>query len=96
MAVPKGKVSKARRDKRRSSVWKLKVPGPTECVRSAVLTTAVRSRAPQRRTNSRSIRKAEANASAFAFFQNNSQAFLQFSRPDPLRLRKKLKNPETS
>ena len=26
MAVPKGKVSKARRDKRRSSVWKLKAP----------------------------------------------------------------------
>ena len=31
MAVPKGKVSKARRDKRRSSVWKLKVPGLTPC-----------------------------------------------------------------
>ena len=30
MAVPKGKVSKARRDKRRSSVWKLKVPGLSE------------------------------------------------------------------
>ena len=27
MAVPKGKVSKARRDKRRSAVWKLKAPG---------------------------------------------------------------------
>ena len=27
MAVPKGKVSKARRDKRRSSTWKLAVPG---------------------------------------------------------------------
>ena len=31
MAVPKGKVSKARRDKRRSSVWKLKAPGLTPC-----------------------------------------------------------------
>ena len=31
MAVPKSKVSKARRDKRRSSVWKLKVPGMVEC-----------------------------------------------------------------
>lgn len=31
MAVPKNKVSKARRDKRRSSVWKLEVPGMTEC-----------------------------------------------------------------
>ena len=27
MAVPKGKVSKARRDKRRSSHWKLAAPG---------------------------------------------------------------------
>ena len=31
MAVPKGKVSKARRDKRRSSVWKLELPGMTKC-----------------------------------------------------------------
>ncbi|MCL1828232.1 MAG: 50S ribosomal protein L32 [Oscillospiraceae bacterium] len=31
MAVPKGKVSKARRDKRRSSHWKLETPGITAC-----------------------------------------------------------------
>ncbi len=31
MAVPKRKVSKARRDKRRSNVWKLKLPGMTKC-----------------------------------------------------------------
>ncbi len=31
MAVPKGKVSKARRDKRRSSVWKLETPGVIKC-----------------------------------------------------------------
>ena len=31
MAVPKRKVSKARRDKRRSNVWKLKAPGLVEC-----------------------------------------------------------------
>lgn len=31
MAVPKRKVSKARRDKRRSSVWKLGTPGMVEC-----------------------------------------------------------------
>ncbi len=31
MAVPKGKVSKARRDKRRSSHWKLAVPGLVKC-----------------------------------------------------------------
>ena len=31
MAVPKKKVSKARRDKRRSNVWKLDLPGMTQC-----------------------------------------------------------------
>ena len=31
MAVPKCKVSKARRDKRRSSHWKLSVPGVVAC-----------------------------------------------------------------
>ena len=31
MAVPKRKVSKARRDKRRSNVWKLALPGMTKC-----------------------------------------------------------------
>lgn len=31
MAVPKRKVSKARRDKRRSNVWKLAIPGFTKC-----------------------------------------------------------------
>ncbi|MBE6531491.1 MAG: 50S ribosomal protein L32 [Ruminococcaceae bacterium] len=31
MAVPKRKVSKARRDKRRSNVWKLTLPGMTKC-----------------------------------------------------------------
>ena len=31
MAVPKGKVSRARRDKRRSSHWKLTAPGIITC-----------------------------------------------------------------
>ena len=31
MAVPKCKVSKARRDKRRSNVWKLEIPGVVAC-----------------------------------------------------------------
>ena len=31
MAVPKKKVSKARRDKRRSNNWKLVLPGMTKC-----------------------------------------------------------------
>ena len=31
MAVPKGKTSKARRDKRRNNVWKISVPGMVKC-----------------------------------------------------------------
>ena len=31
MAVPKRKTSKARRDKRRSAVWKLQAPALTRC-----------------------------------------------------------------
>ena len=31
MAVPKRKTSKARRDKRRSNVWKLDLPGMVKC-----------------------------------------------------------------
>lgn len=37
MAVPKGKVSKARRDKRRSSTWKLTVPGLVACPKCGAL-----------------------------------------------------------
>lgn len=33
MAVPKGKVSKARRDSRRAANWKLSVPGIVKCPR---------------------------------------------------------------
>jgi len=31
MAVPKNKTSKARRDKRRSNVWRISVPGMVKC-----------------------------------------------------------------
>ncbi|MEA4815139.1 MAG: 50S ribosomal protein L32 [Oscillospiraceae bacterium] len=37
MAVPKGKVSKARRDKRRSSVWKLATPALVKCAKCGAL-----------------------------------------------------------
>ena len=37
MAVPKGKVSKARRDKRRSSHWKLAAPGLVKCPKCGAL-----------------------------------------------------------
>jgi large subunit ribosomal protein L32 len=38
MAVPKRKVSKARRDKRRSNVWKLKAPTLVKCPQCGELT----------------------------------------------------------
>ena len=37
MAVPKRKVSKARRDKRRNSHWKLKLPGLVACPKCGAL-----------------------------------------------------------
>ncbi len=37
MAVPKRKVSKQRRDKRRSSVWKLTAPGLVACSKCGAL-----------------------------------------------------------
>lgn len=40
MAVPKRKVSKARRDKRRSSVWKLDAPALSKCTQCGELKNA--------------------------------------------------------
>jgi len=37
MAVPKGKVSRARRDKRRSSHWKLTAPALIKCPKCGAL-----------------------------------------------------------
>ena len=37
MAVPKRKTSKARRDKRRSNVWKLSMPGLSKCTQCGEL-----------------------------------------------------------
>ena len=37
MAVPKGKVSKARRDKRRYATWKLDVPMLVKCPKCGAL-----------------------------------------------------------
>ena len=39
MAVPKRKVSKARRDKRRSAVWKLDAPALCKCSNCGELTS---------------------------------------------------------
>ena len=38
MAVPKSKVSKQRRNKRRSSVWKLEAPGINTCPKCSTVT----------------------------------------------------------
>ena len=37
MAVPKGKHSQARRDKRRSNVWKLQLPAFSKCTQCGEL-----------------------------------------------------------
>ena len=37
MAVPKGKVSKSRRDKRRSATWKLAAPTLVKCPKCGAL-----------------------------------------------------------
>ena len=37
MAVPKRRVSKARRDKRRSNVWKLEAPAFSRCTQCGAL-----------------------------------------------------------
>lgn len=42
MAVPKRRVSKARRDKRRSSVWKLDAPTLVKCSQCGALKRAHR------------------------------------------------------
>ena len=39
MAVPKRKVSKARRDSRRSAVWKLEAPALSRCTHCGELTS---------------------------------------------------------
>ena len=40
MAVPKGKVSKARRNSRRAATWKLSLPGIVKCPRCAKMKLA--------------------------------------------------------
>ncbi len=42
MAVPKAKVSKSRRDKRRSSVWKMDAPALVKCPKCNEYTLAHR------------------------------------------------------
>lgn len=42
MAVPKCKVSKARRDKRRSSVWKMENPALVKCAKCGEYTLSHR------------------------------------------------------
>lgn len=42
MAVPKRKQSKSRRDKRRSSTWKLEMPGMVKCSHCGEYTLAHR------------------------------------------------------
>ena len=63
MAVPKGKVSKARRDKRRSSHWKLTAPKLTACPRCGALRVPHRMCRECGYYNGRTVKAVEAEAS---------------------------------
>ncbi len=59
MAVPKGKVSKARRDKRRSSVWKLSTPNLVPCPKCGELRLPHRACKACGAYNGRSVQQGE-------------------------------------
>lgn len=60
MAVPKRKTSKARRDKRRSAVWKLTAPALTRCSNCGEFKLAHRACANCGTYNGREVIKTEA------------------------------------
>ncbi len=89
MAVPKCKVSSARRDKRRGSNWKLSAPSvavcpaanplcPTELARLAAPTMAVRSLRPRLSNQGKNVRGRQICLPLFPF----SQPFSPGSHPD--------------
>ena len=60
MAVPKRKASKARRDKRRSNVWKLETPGFVTCPKCGAFRMSRRMCSECMTYNGRSFGKVEA------------------------------------
>ncbi|MBQ7713528.1 MAG: 50S ribosomal protein L32 [Oscillospiraceae bacterium] len=64
MAVPKGKVSRARRDKRRSSHWKLAVPGLVKCPKCGALRQSHRMCPECGTYNGRTVKVVEAKTQA--------------------------------
>ena len=68
MAVPKRKVSKARRDKRRSNVWKLALPGMVKCPKCGEYNRAHRVCGACGYYKGEEIVKKEAERIAFRFF----------------------------
>ena len=60
MAVPKRKTSKARRDKRRSNVWKLETPGIVTCPKCGAFRMPHRMCKEYMTYNGRSFGKVEA------------------------------------
>ena len=62
MAVPKSKVSKQRRNKRRSSVWKLETPGVPTCPKCGAFRLPHRMCSSCMSYNGREFGKAEAEA----------------------------------
>ena len=64
MAVPKGKVSRARRDKRRSSNWKLSAPALIKCPKCGALHQSHRMCPECGTYNGRSVKVIEAKTAA--------------------------------
>ena len=64
MAVPKSKVSKQRRNKRRSSVWKLETPGVPTCPKCGACRLPHRMCKSCRSYNGHEFGKVEATAEA--------------------------------
>ena len=61
MAVPKCKVSKARRDKRRSSHWKVSAPGFVACPKCGEPVMPPRASKPSGTYNGREVLAVETN-----------------------------------
>jgi len=64
MAVPKGKVSRARRDKRRSSHWKLTAPALVVCPKCGALRQSHRMCPECGTYNGRTVKVIEAKTAA--------------------------------
>ena len=86
MAVPKKKVSKARRDKRRSNVWKLDMPGMVKCPKCGEYNLA-----PQSMQSLRFLRWKAGHQRRLTICQADSTSCRRFSLYERSQLRRELR-----